>query len=287
MDKPSPPPYDLLFHLFCVSSPHPNSRWHLPKLMDHLSLFQIHLSSSFSISFHSDMMMETELAFSQQLLLSVPHTCVCNVVCTQRAVTDLPEPDSEEEAVSLQPSRMLPMEGRFLGLLPLTHTEFSKHQGFEATVASTIHVLDTKKGHGGKKTKMNRTGNLFQRQVQSAGGLWHRHHHYHTNHHHVLSDWLLDKWFTNTLLLNAWKTPLRWWLLSPLRRWGKRGGKIWNNFQATEPRLVQLCEAKPGFLATQGCHGRRGVIRKNRKEKVQAVYTRSLPGQVRPESLHF
>lgn len=55
------------------------------------------------------MMMDIELAFSQQLLLFVPHTCVCHVVCTQRAVMDLPEPDSEE-AVSLQPSRMLPVE---------------------------------------------------------------------------------------------------------------------------------------------------------------------------------
>ena len=51
--------------------------------------------SSFSISFQSDMMMETvSWPFLSNDSFSF-HTPVCNVVCTQRAVVDLPEPDSK------------------------------------------------------------------------------------------------------------------------------------------------------------------------------------------------
>lgn len=49
--------------------------------------------SAFSISFQSDMMMETvSWPFLSNYSFSF-HTPVCNVVCTQ--VVDLPEPDSK------------------------------------------------------------------------------------------------------------------------------------------------------------------------------------------------
>lgn len=69
----------IVFELLCLATTH-HPRWHLPKLMGNLRQLKIFSGSSFSISFQSDMMMET---VSWPLLSNYAvsfHIPVCKVV---------------------------------------------------------------------------------------------------------------------------------------------------------------------------------------------------------------
>ena len=79
----------IVFELLCLATtPHP--RWHLPKLMGNLRQLKIFSVSSFSISFQSDMLMETvSWALLSNYAVSF-HIPVCKVVYPKQQLWTCP-----------------------------------------------------------------------------------------------------------------------------------------------------------------------------------------------------